>query len=367
MGAILDGGASHADTRDQVRKTDGSRGGLRAIGQIAAHARNDPDYEGENSSAGGRPRELSPEEEDTLKKFMRDEVGVAVLTVKLCQKRLTFLRRLSKEGVRRALKRLGLAWRLRRCKRAVLKKHKPERISYCKWVLAQPQRDLNRWAYVDGTTFFLARDESQLEDKQRASLGKFVWRMANGQDSLDDKNVGPSVYAKAQGLPIKIWGFFCDGRLEYMVLPKDYTDKGKLITTHMTGERYHDFVTKNFQGWRKACLSRGRVFVAKDFEAFLRSPENIEAEADAGCDQIAKYPKSSPDFNAIEGWWRRLKMYLEERAPTELEDRDTFIRRLRRAVNYLNANCRAEGRVLCRNQKERARQCLTLKGSRTKW
>ena len=367
MGAIVDAGASHDDVREKVRKTDGSRGGLRAIGQIVANARNDPDYQGENSSAGGRPRELLPEEEDQLKQFMLDEVGTAVVTIKYCQKRLSFLRRLSKEGVRRALKRLGLAWRLRRCKRAVLKKHKPERIRYCKWVLAQPQRDLNRWAYVDGTTFFLARDTSELEDKKRASLGKYVWRMANGQDSLDDKNVGPSPYAKAQGLPIKIWGFFCDGRLEYMVLPKDYTERGKVVTKHMNGARYHDFVSKNFKTWRKACLSRGRVFVAKDFESFLRNTENIQAEADAGCDQIDKYPKSSPDFNAIEGWWRRLKMYLEERAPTELESRDDFIRRLRRAVNHLNTHCREEGRRLCRNQKERARSCLALNGSRTKW
>ena len=70
-----------------------------------------------------------------------------------------------------------------------------------------------------------------------------------------------------------------------------------------------------------------------------------------------KYPKSSPDFNAIEGWWRKLKLYLEEREPTERETRDEFLRRLRRAVDHVNTKCRAQGRKLCQNQKERAREC----------
>ena len=177
-----------------------------------------------------------------------------------------------------------------------------------------------------------------------------------------------SCYAKAQGLPVKIWGFFCDGRLEYYVLPKAYTDSGKLTTQHMTGERYRTMVTKHFSGWRKKCLPRGgRVFVVKDYEKFLRSPDTIAAETKAGCDQVPKYPKSSPDLNAIEGWWRKLKLYLEEREPTERETREDFIRRLRRAVNVLNDSCRAQGRKLCRNQKERAVQCKTLRGARTKW
>ena len=60
---------------------------------------------------------------------------------------------LSKDGVRLALDRLGLAWRLRRCKAAIAKKYVPARLSYCLWLLKEPQADLNRWAYVDGTSF----------------------------------------------------------------------------------------------------------------------------------------------------------------------------------------------------------------------
>ena len=191
--------------------------------------------------------------------------------------------------------------------------------------------------------------------------------MENGQGSLEDRNVGPSCYAKAQGQPIKIWGFLCDGRLEYYILPKDFTDTGKEVSQHMNGARYNDMVTKHFASWRKVCVGNRKVFVAKDYEKFLRSDANIAAELRAGCDQIPLYPKCSPDFNAIEGWWRRLKMLLEEKVPPERESRDQFLRRLRRAVDHLNQKCRASGRGLCRNQKLRAKECLKLSGARTKW
>ena len=364
---MADAGAKRSAILKEVRKTDGKRGSARAIRATLRHSRNDPEYDGTNSRAGGRPKKLSSTEESQLQKFMEDEVGIARVTIPYCQKRLKFLRRLSHEGVRLALRRLGLAYRLRRCKTAVYKHHKPARIGYSKWVKRQKQEDLDKWAYVDGTAIFLARDAAELSDKKRAALGRYVWRLETGQDSLADKNVGPSSYAKGQGQPIKIWGFFCDGRLEYYVLPKAYTKAGREVTTHMNGRRYSHMVKKFFAKWRRSCVGRGRVFVIKDHEKFLRRKDILKAERDAGCDQVPLYPKSSPDFNAIEGWWRRLKMYLESRAPSALESRDAFLRRLRRAVNHLNNKCRAEGRFLCRNQKQRARDCLKLHGARTKW
>ena len=51
--------------------------------------------------------------------------------------------------------------------------------------------------------------------------------MENDQGSLEDRNVGPSCYAQAQWQPIKIMGFLCDDRLEYYILPKDFTDTDK--------------------------------------------------------------------------------------------------------------------------------------------
>ena len=360
-------GASTQKIRKTVLKQDGRRGSLRAIEAVVAKARADPKWQGENSSAGGRPPELSLAEVAKLKKLLHAEVGLAKVTIPYCRKRLPFLKRVTEECVRLTLHRLGLAWRLRRAKAAVGKKYKSARLEYCNWVLKQPQRDLNRWAYVDGTSWYLARTPTEHEDKHRAALGKHCWRMRTGEDSLEDQHVGASSYAKAQGQPIKIWGFFCDGRLDYYVLPKTHAKNGRESTQHMNGTRYKAFVAANFSKWRHKCFARGRVFVVKDYERFLRHPASVQAEEDAGCDPIDRFPKCSPDFNAIEGWWRKLKLYLEEREPTHMEKRGEFLKRLRRAVDHLNKRCRKEGRKLCRNQKIRARECKKLKAARTRW
>ena len=219
-------GATEERIRDTVRKKDGTRASLRAIRAVVARARADPAWDGQDSRAGGRPRALTADDTAALKQLLHDEVGLAKVTIPYCRKRLPCLKRVSNECVRRTMHRLGLAWRLRRGKAAVSRKYKPDRMRYARWVLRQPAAQLRRWAYVDGTSFYLARTPEEHDDKQRTALGKRVWRMASGADSLDDKNVGGSAYAKAQGLPINRWGFFCDGRLEYYVLPKGRTQRG---------------------------------------------------------------------------------------------------------------------------------------------
>ena len=83
-------GAPRERIRKTVRKKDGRAANLRAIDGVIAHARADPDWQGENSSAGGRPQELSAEEQAKLKKLIEDEVGLARVTIAYCKKRLLF-------------------------------------------------------------------------------------------------------------------------------------------------------------------------------------------------------------------------------------------------------------------------------------
>ena len=92
---------------------------MRAIDALIAHGK-DKEYDGKDSKAGGRPREITEQEKALLKKLIVDDVGLARVTIQYCKKRLKFLRRLlKKEGVRLALHRLGLAWRLRPAKTAI--------------------------------------------------------------------------------------------------------------------------------------------------------------------------------------------------------------------------------------------------------
>ena len=182
--------------------------------------------------------------------------------------------------------------------------------------------------------------------------------MSNGKDGLWDENVGPSLYAKAQGLPVKIWGFFASGILKYYVLPKD----GQR-TTNMRGDLYEWLIKTSFARWRKECFGRDApAHLVQDHERCLWQDRNLGALRKAGCFVVGHYPKCSPDLNAIEGWWRILRERLEQSEPEESESRVDFIVRLRRTVHWLNRNRWEQGLRLCTNQKERAADVLSLGG-----
>ena len=186
--------------------------------------------------------------------------------------------------------------------------------------------------------------------------------MADGKDGLWGENVGPSLYAHAQGKPIRIWGFLGNGQLHYHVLPAD-GDR----TTNMNGERYEWLVKNRFAIWRKSCFGDdGPIYIVQDHERCLWQARNLSALRGAGCTLVANFPKSSPDLNAIEGWWRVLRERLVATAPVELEGRASFIARLRRTVTWLNENRSDDAFALCTNQKARAED-VRPSGAKTKW
>ena len=95
--------------------------------------------------------------------------------------------------------------------------------------------------------------------------------------------------------------------------------------------------------------------------------DNLKADRDAGFCNVNQHPKLSPDFNAIEGWWRVLQQRLSLTAPAELESRGDFLKRLRRNVAWLNKNARPHAKQLCASQKVREKAVKKLKGARCKW
>ena len=346
-----------------VVKKDGSAPTPRAVDDVIARKKENPEWRGEDADRSGRPKLVSPAQEQQVVDLVFAERGKAVVTIRFCRKRLRFLRKVSRQTVSRLLQNAGLRWLKRRGKTLVPALSKTTRLLYADWILARHQATLNRLVYTDGTTFYLARNETEHCDKKRLALGTHVWRMANGKDGLWDDNVGPSLYAKAQGLPVKIWGFFGNGRLEYHVLPRD----GRK-TTNMNGARYLRFVDSRFKKWRRACFGDDApVHLVQDHERCLWQDRNLRALRRSGCAAVENYPKHSPDLNAIEGWWRILRIRLEETAPVEFESRRAFIERLRRTVQWLNQHRQEEGYGLCTNQKARAADVKELAGAKTKW
>ena len=259
-------GAPREDIVKRIKKKDGRRPTLRAVAAVIARKAAHPEWRGEDSVAGGRPCTLTPKQERRITRLVFKYRGKAKVTLAFVRKLLKFARKVSAKTVGRSLHRAGLKWMVRRVKRAVPFQWRGKRRMYARWPLLKVQRMLDRFAYTDGTCFYLARCDAEADDKKRAALGKRVWRMANGKDGLHTDNIGPSLYAKAQGRPVKIWGFFANGRLEYAVLPKD----GYKKTKHMNGKRYNAMIKKHFPTWRRACFGDdAKVHLVQDHERCL--------------------------------------------------------------------------------------------------
>ena len=363
-------GMSRADMVEHVQKPDGGAVPVNTIDRVIAKKRASPEWRGEERAReGGRPQAASPATQVALRKLVFKERGSHKVTVSFCKKRLPALRRVSDDSVERYLHSAGLKWltRRRRRKSWVPEPHKADRLAFAEKVLRMHASSLGRWAYTDGTTFFLARGEDEAGQKRRAALGPYVWRQATGKDGLYDDNVGPSLYAKAQGLPVKIWGFLANGHLAYWVLPAD-PEKPKKKTTHMNGETYNRLVTGKFREWRRACFGDDKPCrLVQDHEKCVWMEHNLAALRQAGCPVIDDYPKSSPDLNAIEEAWNLVRQRLESTEPEEFEGRPAFVARLRRCVNWVNERQGDALLTMCTNQKLRAKEVIELEGAKTKW
>ena len=107
--------------------------------------------------------------------------------------------------------------------------------------------------------------------------------------------------------------------------------------------------------------------LVQDHERCLWTEDSQRAIAAGGWSLIGDYPKTSPDLNAIEGVWKLLRDVLLLEAPSGLERRSDFMRRLKRAVASLNRKHRPALLRMCTNQKERAADVIELKGAMSKW
>jgi hypothetical protein len=59
-------GASRPEMCANVRKTDGHPPTVRAVTAVVAHFKEDPEWDGSDSSSGGRPRNITPSEEKQI-------------------------------------------------------------------------------------------------------------------------------------------------------------------------------------------------------------------------------------------------------------------------------------------------------------
>ena len=283
----------------KVTKTDGKIPRLRSVQKTIAKAKKYPHWRGGGRGGGpGRPSMIGEAERRQLMELVLQERGSALVTIRYCQQRIPTLRKVSRWAVARALRAAGYHWLRRRRKRWVAPAHVAPRLRFARWALRQPAPVLRTFAFMDGTTYYLARGPSEEPEKQRGRLGAYVWRMSTAADGLYNDNVGPSLYAAKQGRPVKVWGFLGNGHLCIYVLDAH----GKNGTKHMNGALVRWMLERYGKQWVARCWPRrpSVVRVVMDYEKCLRQDETTKCFLANGLTPLGRFPRSSQDLNAIE-------------------------------------------------------------------
>ena len=306
-------------------KPDGkSRWSDQAVADAIAKLEADPQWRGERQEGSGAPRKTTAKQDRMVVKEVFKMRGSAKVTVSYLKQKFLHLRKLSDGLVEGRLHDANLAWLRRRRKTLVPKKYLEPRKKFARQVLKAHGKTLRKWAYTDGTVFYLDRTEEDNEQTQRRALGSHVWRMSDGSDAMFQDTMGPSSYKKAQGKPVKVWGMLSEGTLKIRILPEG---------EHMNRTKYAWIVEHCFPDWLGDC-----TLIVQDFERCLRCDEPLAAMRDIGVALVEDYPKCSQDLNACENAWKLLKDRLYETLPTHLESREDFVTRLRSAVLWINKN-----------------------------
>ena len=356
-------GYTYREIADEVEKPDGSHPCKTSVASVVQQATQlgGMGWDGETANGNaGRPRRTTNALDKAIVKLVFKHRGRAKVTVDYIRQMIKAARKVSERTVSRRLAEAGLAWLRRNRKSLITKEHKASRLQWSSWVLARTSITLARWAYTDGTTFFLARALSEFESAKRLALGPQVWRQASGRDGLYEDCVGPSSYAKGQGIPVRVWGLLAGGILFITILPAGEC---------MNREWYTWVIENRFPQWlRKAFGRNHNAFLVQDHERCLWTEEPRAAMQDEGITLLTNYPKCSQDLNPIETAWREVRARLFATAPTHMESRDAFTARLRNAVSWVNGNRKSYLYKICNSQKEWAKDVQNAKppGSRTK-
>ena len=353
--AHMEHGLSAESIAERIYKADGKDTfGPTAIQNCMNKLTEDPSWRGERSKGSGRPRKTTSKQDKQMVDWLLENRGKEKVSVSRLKKQFQFLRKLSNTLVEERLFEAELVYLRRRKKSKVTKPYLEDRIAYCQGVKRKDRATLERWAYTDGTVYYLDRSEAEAEDSKQRSLGTHVWRKSDNKDAMWQDCVGPSAYSKGQGIPCKVWGMLACGGIYIHVL-----DEGETMNEML----YIELIEDHFDDWRGNC-----DWLVCDYEGLLRTEDVQHALKKSGLTLVEGYPKCGQDFNAMENAWALIRERLNETQPSTLEHRDEFVKRLHAAVKWVNKHRAKRLWHLSTNQKERANDCLnsTPPGGRTK-
>ena len=353
--AHMEHGLGCTSIMKRVKRADGSTFGETAIVNCMNKLKKTPRWRGEREEGSGAERQTTKAQDRQVVKWVEKTRGKKKVTVSKVKKQFPFLKNFSDWLVEERLHEADLWYLRRRGQSIITKEYLRPRVLYCQGVKRMHRSTLERWAYTDGTVYYLDRTEDEHEHTKRRCLGSHVWRRSYNRDAMHQDCLGPSAYNKAQGLPVRVWGFLACGVVHFHVL-----DEGEAMDTTL----YTELVEDKFEGWAGNC-----EWLVCDFEGCIRSEPAVRALGKAGLKLVEGYPRCSQDFNAMENVWAILKEKLDETVPVRLETREAFVNRLKSAVSWCNRSRRDQLWSLTLDQKERAEACLSAqpKGGRINW
>ena len=117
-----------------------------------------PRWRGEREEGSGAPRKTTSKQDKEIIKWLLDQRGKQVVSVSTLRRQFPYLKKFSESLVYDRLDEAELAYLRRPSKSIVTPAYLQQRVDYCQAVKRKHQTTLEKWAYTDGTTFFLDRD-----------------------------------------------------------------------------------------------------------------------------------------------------------------------------------------------------------------
>ena len=130
-----------------------------------------PAWRGEREEGSGRPRKTTKKQDKEVVRWLLQQRGKQKMSGVKLKKRFRYLRKYSDTLVEERLFEADLSFLRRRSKPIVTKEYLKENIDYCQEVKRMHDTALLKWAYTDGTTFFLDRCDSEHQHSKPKSMG----------------------------------------------------------------------------------------------------------------------------------------------------------------------------------------------------
>lgn len=172
-------GATVNEIMAEVCKTDGTKMSYNGVKDCIAmcHSNGGMRWDGDAfaNANSGPPRKTSGADDSSICKLVVKNRGKVKVTIGFVRRKLPKLRRkVTARTIQRRLGEAGFAYLPRRKKSLVTAVHKVARLEWASWVLSRRAATLARWAFTDGTTFFLARDQTERQHSARGALGQIA-------------------------------------------------------------------------------------------------------------------------------------------------------------------------------------------------